>query len=69
MYVMAIQPKKAHTLIGDVKVTLAMGTGKKRLELASRSPSSLRPFVFFRYDATPQMLCVHSRVEWKCELI
>ena len=54
--------KKEDQLIGDVKVSLPVGSGKKRVEVPSRSVSSLRPFVFFRYDATPQMY--FEQVEW-----
>ena len=47
--------KKADVLIGDVQVALKVGSGKVKIEIPSRSPSSMRPFVYFRYEATPQM--------------
>ena len=47
--------KKTDTLIGDVKIALKVGAGKVKIEIPSRSPSPMRPFVYFKYEATPQM--------------
>ena len=47
--------KKADEFIGEVVVSLNVGSGRKKVEVPSRCVSSLRPFVFFRYDVTPQM--------------
>ena len=47
--------KKADELIGDVTIKLPVGRGKIRMEIPSRSVSSMRPFVFFRYETTAQM--------------
>ena len=47
--------KKADELVGDVTIKLPVGRGKIRMEIPSRSVSSMRPFVFFRYETTAQM--------------
>ena len=54
--------KKEHALIGDVTVQLNVGTGRMKVEVPSRSVSSLRPFVHFRYTVTAQMH--YEQVEW-----
>ena len=47
--------KKDDMLIGDVLVRLPVGRGKVKMEIPSRSVSSLKPFVYFRYETTAQM--------------
>ena len=37
------------------QIELQAGSGKLKVEIASRSVSSLRPFAFMRYELTPQM--------------
>ena len=54
--------KKADELIGELKMELKCGTGRIKVELPSRSVSSMRPYVYFKYHATPQMF--YERVEW-----
>lgn len=47
--------KKAHEFIADAKVDLAAGSGKIKVELASRAVSGDRPVCYLRYELTPQM--------------
>ena len=47
--------KKADALIGELLVKLTVGSGKVKVEVPSRSVSSFRPFVHFRYEVVPQM--------------
>ena len=54
--------KSADVLIGDVTAKVPVGTGKIKVEVASRSVSMARPFVYFHYEATPQMY--FEQVEW-----
>ena len=55
--------KKAEdTLIGEVTVQLQPGAGRTKVEVPSRCVSMARPFVYFRYDATPQMF--YEQAEW-----
>ena len=55
--------KSEDDLVGDVTVQLNVGAGMKKVEVPSRSVSSLRPHVFFRYECTPQMY--FEQVEWQ----
>jgi len=54
--------KKADTLIGDIKVSLAAGPGRMKVEVPSRSPSACRPHVHFRFNASAQMF--FEQIEW-----
>ena len=47
--------KKADALIGELLVKLTVGSGKVKVEVPSRSVSSFRSFVHFRYEVVPQM--------------
>ena len=47
--------KRADVFIGDVDVKLPVGAGRIRIEVPSRCPSPLRPFIFFNYTVLPQM--------------
>ena len=47
--------KKADVLIGDATVLLKNGSGRMRVEIASRCVSAARPFVSFHYEAPPEM--------------
>ena len=54
--------KSDDSLIGEVMVTLPVGSGKIKAEVPSRCVSSSRPHVYFRYDASVQMFFEKS--EW-----
>ena len=47
--------KKADAMIGEVKVDLSAGSGEISIEVPSRHPSSMKPHVFFSFEASPQM--------------
>jgi hypothetical protein len=55
--------KKADALIGDVTLTLTAGDGTLKVEVPSRSPSPLRPYVTLRYEVMPQLF--FESVEWE----
>ena len=54
--------KKADERIGEVSCEIKAGSGKVKIEVPSVCVSSLRPFVFFHYEAMPQMHFEHD--EW-----
>jgi len=55
--------KKADAFIGEVRVPLAEGKGRVKMEVPSQHPCSMRPFLFFAYELTPPMYCETAAFE------